>query len=174
MSYFCRPKILETKPQPIRRIHFSVNPKAVHIPIVFSWGNVECGFFMAIIYFLPHICWNKPTDVVLEGLKLRPPYTRSILRPILAHTSLNAQPIQGIGQSVHQAITNSGRNTVWTLGGDRLLATETHHVTCKGNYILFDPYWLPKPWKSAGTSRLDTLSWQNKGKLFFQPFYDKL
>ena len=81
-----------------------------------------------------------PTDVVLEGLKLRPPYTRSILRPILVHTSLNAHPIQGIGQAVHQAITNSGKNTVWALGGDRLLATETHHVTCKGNYILFDPF----------------------------------
>ena len=133
----CSTKILQTFCRMNDRLNF-LCPKN-NLKAFFS-KKMATIYFLSAIYFLTHICWNKPTDVVLEGLKLYPPYTRSVLRPILAHTSLNAQPIKRIGQAVHQAITNSGRNTVWTLGGDRLLATETHHVTCKGDYILFDPY----------------------------------
>ena len=80
---------------------------------------------------MTHICWNLPTDVVIEGSKLHLPYTRSVLRPILVHTSLNAHPIQGIGQAVRQVITNNGRDTVRVLGGYRQQAQETHYVANK-------------------------------------------
>ncbi|MCQ2078254.1 MAG: hypothetical protein MJZ20_14715 [Bacteroidaceae bacterium] len=69
-----------------------------------------------------------PTDAVSEGSKQHPPYTRSVLRPILVHTSLNAHPIQGIGQAVCQVITNNSRSTVRAFGGDGQQATETHQV----------------------------------------------
>ena len=80
--------------------------------------------------FYPYLL-DMPTDAVSEGFKQHPPYTRSVLRPILVHTSLNAHPIQGIGQAVCQVITNNSRSTVRALGGDGQQATETHQVANK-------------------------------------------
>ena len=48
-----------------------------------------------------------------------PPYTRSVLRSMLVHTSLNAHPIKGIGQTVCQDSTNNDWSTERTLGGNR-------------------------------------------------------
>ena len=39
------------------------------------------------------------------------PYTRSLLRPILVHTSPNARPIKGIGQAGHKDGFNMGAIT---------------------------------------------------------------
>lgn len=57
--------------------------------------------------------------------RLYPPYTCSVLRSILAQYSLNARPIKGIGQAVHQVVTINDWTTARALGGDKLQAAET-------------------------------------------------
>ena len=58
-----------------------------------------------------------------------PSYTRSVLRSMLVHTSLNAHSIKGIVQAVRQDITNNDWSTERTLGGDMPVPDMLLHIT---------------------------------------------